>query len=52
MRAKFAVALMAGLPLDTWIRLIVWMAIGLLIYFIYGMRHTKISQRREDQAAD
>ena len=50
--AIFAVALMAGLPLDTWIRLIVWMAIGLLIYFIYGMRHTKISQRREDQAAD
>jgi APA family basic amino acid/polyamine antiporter len=50
--AIFAVALMAGLPLDTWIRLIVWMVIGLLIYFIYGMRHTKIWQRRDDRAAD
>ena len=30
-----AVALMATLPLDTWIRLVVWMVIGLVIYFAY-----------------
>jgi APA family basic amino acid/polyamine antiporter len=28
--------LMTGLPLPTWIRLFVWLAIGLTIYFSYG----------------
>ncbi len=28
--------LMSGLPLRTWIRLVVWLAIGLTIYFTYG----------------
>ncbi len=37
-----AVFLMSGLPRDTWIRLIVWMVIGLVIYFLYGARHSKI----------
>ena len=36
-----SVLLMATLPLDTWIRLIVWMAIGLLIYFAYGMKRQR-----------
>lgn len=34
--------LMAGLPVDTWARLIIWMAIGLAIYFLYGRRHSKV----------
>jgi basic amino acid/polyamine antiporter, APA family len=34
--------MMSSLPSDTWIRLIVWMLAGLLIYFLYGMRHSRI----------
>ncbi len=34
-------ALMAGLPLATWLRLLVWLAIGLVVYFTYGRYHAK-----------
>jgi APA family basic amino acid/polyamine antiporter len=33
---------MLGLPLDTWIRLIIWMALGLVIYFMYSRYHSRI----------
>jgi basic amino acid/polyamine antiporter, APA family len=34
--------LMYGLPLDTWLRLIVWMAIGVAFYFVYSRKHSKL----------
>jgi APA family basic amino acid/polyamine antiporter len=32
--------LISGLPAPTWIRLFVWMAIGLVVYFTYARRHS------------
>jgi APA family basic amino acid/polyamine antiporter len=43
--ALSSLALMAGLSGDTWQRLIIWMAIGLLIYFVYGYRHSCLRQQ-------
>ncbi len=42
-----SVALMLTLPIDTWIRLVVWMAIGLIIYFVYGIKHSKLGAAKE-----
>jgi APA family basic amino acid/polyamine antiporter len=42
--ALTSVFLMLGLPSDTWLRLVVWLAIGLAIYFAYGARHSRITK--------
>ena len=40
-----SLVLMLTLPLDTWIRLVVWMIIGLLIYFLYGKQHSVLGTK-------
>uniref|UniRef100_A0A8R1DY63 AA_permease_C domain-containing protein n=1 Tax=Caenorhabditis japonica TaxID=281687 RepID=A0A8R1DY63_CAEJA len=39
------VFMMSYLTYATWIRLFVWMGVGLLIYFGYGIRHSKEAKR-------
>ena len=43
------VGLMATLPGDTWIRLIVWLLIGFVIYFGYSRKHSVLQREREVQ---
>jgi APA family basic amino acid/polyamine antiporter len=42
--------LMLSLPHDTWIRLIVWLGIGLLVYASYGHRHSKLRELERTRA--
>ncbi|GAB3331616.1 amino acid permease [Larkinella ripae] len=34
--------MMFSLPGDTWLRLIIWLALGLVIYFLYGKNRSKL----------
>jgi basic amino acid/polyamine antiporter, APA family len=34
--------MMLGLPGDTWLRLIVWLVIGFVVYFAYGSKHSRV----------
>src|SRR4051812_11685300 len=43
--------MMYGLPKDTWTRLVVWMALGLLIYFLYGIKHSRVKDQIDPMAA-
>lgn len=45
-----AAYLMNSLPLDTWIRLIVWMSIGLVIYFAYSYSHSNLREVSDEVA--
>jgi APA family basic amino acid/polyamine antiporter len=35
---------MVDLPGTTWWRFLLWMAIGIAIYFLYGRRHSRLQQ--------
>ena len=49
--AVICLAQMAGLPMATWERLVIWLAIGLVVYFAYSRRSSRLSSRHEGRAA-
>ena len=46
--AVVCLAQMVGLPLATWERLLIWLAIGRVVYFSYSWRSSLLSSRRLD----
>ncbi len=43
----FCLVLIAGLNWETWIRFLVWLVLGLLLYFGYGKKHSLLSNTEE-----
>jgi APA family basic amino acid/polyamine antiporter len=43
----FAIYLMSDLPVTTWIRFVIWLVVGMVIYAFYGYRHSKL---RDEEA--
>jgi APA family basic amino acid/polyamine antiporter len=39
-------SLMLTLPKITWVRFVVWLFVGLTIYFYYGMKHSRLAGRK------
>jgi len=44
--------LMYSLPTESWIRLFIWMALGVIIYFIYGKKHSKVRELRDGKIVE
>ncbi len=47
----FAIYLMSDLPTTTWIRFLIWLAAGLLIYAFYGYSHSRLRTENGDAGA-
>jgi basic amino acid/polyamine antiporter, APA family len=47
----FCVLQMVFLAGDTWLRLIIWMAAGFFVYFLYGRKHSKVRKDLRQTAA-
>lgn len=46
--AAICIMQMVSLPWTTWARLIGWTVIGLIIYFLYGLKHSKLHNKDND----
>lgn len=43
--AVICIAQMLALPWSTWSRMIIWTVLGFIIYFTYGIKHSKLNKR-------
>jgi APA family basic amino acid/polyamine antiporter len=43
--------LMANLSLETWVRFLVWLALGLVLYGVYGYRHSRVGRATDTAGA-
>ncbi|MFS0886906.1 APC family permease [Aeromicrobium sp. 179-A 4D2 NHS] len=43
--------LMASLAVDTWLRFIVWLLLGFIVYFAYGYKHSRLNTAAAKEAA-
>jgi len=50
MGALLSLLQMVALPRGTWIRLVVWMAVGLVLYGCYGHRHSRLEKSGQPTA--
>jgi APA family basic amino acid/polyamine antiporter len=46
----FALLMMCSLPRETWLRLVIWLVAGLVIYFSYSRKHSKVQAAAERSA--
>ena len=47
--AVLCVGLMTNLALETWLRFLVWLVLGLAIYFFYGRSHSRLAQQEKEK---
>jgi len=47
----FCAYLMASLPFVTWMRFVIWLAIGMAIYFSYGRYHSRVAASAANEKA-
>jgi APA family basic amino acid/polyamine antiporter len=50
--ASICLIQMFALPFDTWLRLIIWMAIGILIYFTYSIHNSELRKQPPQSKED
>jgi hypothetical protein len=44
--------LMSELGITNWLRFLIWLAIGLVLYFSYGYKHSKLNIKSEEANVD
>jgi APA family basic amino acid/polyamine antiporter len=47
----FCLLLMISLPWENWVRLGIWLAVGLMIYFFYGRFHSRLGHQLKHELA-